>query len=156
MIAYAYAADLIGYNCIHSSFLWLKKLRKRNWLKRKVKPCDGWEQIKRKVDPEVVDISNSWNHQKYRTDTINLQKNVPRRNQTSWWKKEIFSTYLILVTSLAKCREFERRVSRLSRYSVQFSGCGTCADIFTLIFLTTLLITALRIYGLKNINSHWT
>ena len=62
LIAYAYAADLIGYNCIHSSLLWLKKIRKRNWLKRKVKPCDGWEQIKRKVDPQVVDISNSGNH----------------------------------------------------------------------------------------------
>ena len=67
-------------------------------------------------------------------------------------KLEVFFAYLVKVTSLAKCREFVRRVSRLSRYSEQFWGCRTRVDIFTLIFLTTLLITALRIYGLKNIN----
>ena len=71
-------------------------------------------------------------------------------------KLEVFFAYLVKVTSLAKCREFVRRVSRLSRYSEQFCGCRTRVDIFTLIFLTTLLITALRIYGLKNINSHST
>ena len=91
---------------------------------------------------------------------ITITEQTPRRNVgTHWamgaeWRIDMDikialtpqgrHSYLVTVTSSARWREFDRRVSRFSRYSEQFSGWFISDETWTLIFLTWFDITELE------------